>query len=82
MSLERILKQLDHSAQPPLPQIYHSPGPVSTFCPSLVATKLTGQQNSATRNLIKQVAFIPKEQLLSLYDVLGTETVVKKQPLA
>lgn len=32
----------------PLPQIYHSPGPVSTFCPSLVATQSSrANQNSA-----------------------------------
>lgn len=32
----------------PLPQIYHSPGPISTFCPSLGATQSSlANQNSA-----------------------------------
>lgn len=32
----------------PLPQIYHSPGPISTFCPSLVPTQSSrANQNSA-----------------------------------
>lgn len=45
-------------------------------------TKLTGQPKfSATRNLIKQVVLSFQRQLLSIYDVLGTETVMKSSPL-